>query len=61
MQLIDLVVQAGPRMPRDVHYTMFAKLIARLEKEKVKQVLICFAQNAPRLAGYLDYEVANGN
>ena len=46
-------------MPREVHFTMFGKLIVRLEKEKIKQVLICFAQNAPRLASYLDFEIVN--
>lgn len=36
---------------------LFGKQIGKLDKEKVTQVLICFAKRAPELASYLDYEV----
>jgi hypothetical protein len=38
---------------------VFNKHITRLEKEKVKQVLISFAKHAPMISSHLDWEVVN--
>jgi len=46
-------------MSRETYHMVFNKHIARLEKEKVKQVLISFAKYAPLLSSHLDWEVVN--
>lgn len=46
-------------MSRETYHLVFNKHITRLEKEKVKQVLICFAKHAPLLSSHLDWEVVN--
>lgn len=46
-------------MSRESFHNVFNKHITRLEKERVKQVLICFAKYAPVLSSRLDWEVVN--
>lgn len=46
-------------MSRETFHSAFSKHIARLEKEKVKQVLISFAKHAAVLSSHLDWEVVS--